>query len=1298
MAIGFNIQFRIDEKLSSRVIRLTDTSTGFTLAKGNFSIVFPDGTSIDHTDFLSPDINTPGGIYNFQAPTDIYNNVLTGTYRVTFVALDSGNNTYTDSKEFDFNWIKPAFSTINKSDVFIPEVKFQDATSYSPIGSFTITGSLARTFSVQIPSNSEVAPQLKSTSAADLNTIHSGKYYEGLFNVNTDIIVNYTNSSYAYLTLYYTALNVKTFDIRQAPTQLQIVNKMNAFRADIDAYKEKNDTQFEILSEEYDIAVALYSHLMARYQTGTLDGSQPLVEELLSILEPYGGTYSYKATQLTPFSLDAVGSSTFIISDGTTTDTFAMGDTMLFTSNSSALLASVSNNTISYNPVFGTSANTFVQGNDSRMHNPVTIGTANGLSLASQALSLASATTSTPGAMSAADKLKLDGIATGANTGTVTSITVTAPSAFTVSGGTITTSGTIAITGAGTASDYIKGDGSLGVFNTAARGAISLTTTGTSGAATYSSTTGILNIPQYQGGVTSFNTRTGAVVLSSSDVTTALTFTPENAGNKGIAGGYASLDGSGLVPSTQLPSYVDDVLEYADLASLPVTGTTGKIYVTLDTNKIYRWSGSAYIEVSSGGSSVWGAITGTLSNQTDLNSALSGKQATITLTTTGTSGAATLVGATLNIPQYQGGVTSFNTRSGAITLTSGDVTTALTYTPQQPITLTTTGTSGAATFVGNTLNIPQYGGGGGSGSLRGLQNYTATAGQTTFTVTAGYVVGQIDVFLNGVRLTASDYTASDGSTVILGAGALVNDIVDILYYSSLTGYVTAASKQDALSGTGFVKISGTTISYDNSTYLTSYTETDPIFIASAAYGITGTNITNWNSAYGWGNHASAGYLTSYTETDPIFIASAAHGITSTNITNWNTAYGWGNHASAGYLTSYTETDPVFVASPAYGITGTNITNWGSAYSWGNHALAGYLTSYTETDPVFVASSAYGITSTNITNWNTAYGWGNHASAGYLTSFTETDPVFVASPAYGITGTNITNWNTAYGWGNHASAGYLTSFTETDPVFVASASYGITATNITNWNTAYTNRITSLTTTGSSGSATLTSNTLNIPTYTLSGLGGQASSTNLTSLSGLTYASASFVKMTAAGTFALDTNTYYLSSNPSGYTNNAGTVTSVGGTGTAFGLTLTGTVTTSGSLTLGGTLAVPIANITATGTPSSTTYLRGDGTWSTVSSTGGGGYTTTSQTSNYSETATTGTKIILGDTTGGTFTITLPTAVGNASTIIIKKTAGTAALVVDGASSETIDGGLTATINKVYESITLISDNTNWQIV
>ena len=67
---------------------------------------------------------------------------------------------------------------------------------------------------------------------------------------------------------------------------------------------------------------------------------------------------------------------------------------------------------------------------------------------------------------------------------------------------------------------------------------------------------------------------------------------------KGSNNGVATLDSTGKVPSSQLPSYVDDVLEYEDLAHFPVTGETGKIYVAKDTNKQYRWSGSTYVEIS----------------------------------------------------------------------------------------------------------------------------------------------------------------------------------------------------------------------------------------------------------------------------------------------------------------------------------------------------------------------------------------------------------------------------------------------------------------------------------------------------------------------------------------------------------------------------------------------------------------------------------------------------------------------------------------------------------------------------
>lgn len=67
---------------------------------------------------------------------------------------------------------------------------------------------------------------------------------------------------------------------------------------------------------------------------------------------------------------------------------------------------------------------------------------------------------------------------------------------------------------------------------------------------------------------------------------------------KGANGGVATLDDSGKVPSTQLPSFVDDVLEYDSESDFPETGESGKIYVTKDTNLEYRWSGTQYTQIS----------------------------------------------------------------------------------------------------------------------------------------------------------------------------------------------------------------------------------------------------------------------------------------------------------------------------------------------------------------------------------------------------------------------------------------------------------------------------------------------------------------------------------------------------------------------------------------------------------------------------------------------------------------------------------------------------------------------------
>jgi len=271
-------------------------------------------------------------------------------------------------------------------------------------------------------------------------------------------------------------------------------------------------------------------------------------------------------------------------------------------------------------------------------------------------------------------------------------------------------------------------------------------------------------------------------------------------------------------------------------------------------------------------------------------------------------------------------------------------------------------------------------------------------------------------------------------------------------------------------------------------YITTYTETDPLFTASAASGIGASDITDWNTAYGWGNHASVGYLTVESDTldnvvsrgSTTSLAATFGDLTCTNLTVTGTT----TQINTTQLTVSDNTivlnnDVSTTPSENAGIEverglSSNVrlrwneatdrwtfTNDGSTYfvmptSIGDLANdVGYLTSYTETDPIFSASIAAGITSGELSNWNSAYNWGNHASAGYLTGLSSQSigglgDVNVSGPATG----ELLRYNaTSSKWENW-SPNFLTSFTETDPVFSASPSAGITNSNINNWNTAF----------------------------------------------------------------------------------------------------------------------------------------------------------------------------------------------------------------------------------------------------
>ncbi|MFY7886119.1 MAG: tail fiber domain-containing protein, partial [Dolichospermum sp.] len=257
------------------------------------------------------------------------------------------------------------------------------------------------------------------------------------------------------------------------------------------------------------------------------------------------------------------------------------------------------------------------------------------------------------------------------------------------------------------------------------------------------------------------------------------------------------------------------------------------VLITTPTNgQILQYNGTT---------SLWNNVAGTTSSiaeGSNLYYTDARARGAISLTTTGNNGASTYNSTTgvLNVPTYTlAGL-------GGINLTSLSATSPLLYdnttgvfsiqqssgsqagflsaadwttfnSKQGAITLTTTGSSGAATFSAGTLNIPNYtlSGLGGVPTTRTLsingttydlsadrswtitpnvnatntQDYTATAAQTTFTVTGGYTVGQLAVFYNGSKLASNEFTATNGTTFVLATACQANDIVQAVV--SVTG-------------------------------------------------------------------------------------------------------------------------------------------------------------------------------------------------------------------------------------------------------------------------------------------------------------------------------------------------------------------------------------------------------------------------------------------------------------------------------------------------------------------------------
>jgi hypothetical protein len=442
---------------------------------------------------------------------------------------------------------------------------------------------------------------------------------------------------------------------------------------------------------------------------------------------------------------------------------------------------------------------------------------------------------------------------------------------------------------------------SFTITNTAPDQTVSLTGAGTTSiSGTYPNFT-ITSNDQYVGTVTSVSaslpiSSTGGATpnLSITQATTStngyLSSTDWNTFNNKVSS--ATL--AGYVPYTGATTNVNLGTHTLSAANLVVNHTSGSGVAASITK---GGSGEALTVVKSSGSGNAASITGgvTLLSELHLTTDLAdayiasattwnAKQNAITLTTTGNNGASTFVSNTLNIPTYTlaglgginltslsatspllydntTGVFSIQQSSGSQAgfLSAADWTTFNNKVPSSR-TLSINGTTYDLSADRSWTITPNV-------NATNTQDYTATAAQTTFTVTGGYTVGQLSVFYNGSKLASNEFTATNGTTFVLATACQANDIVQAVVAvtgggiggSGTTNYISKWTASGVL-GNSLIFDNGTNVGIGTASPSDKLTIVNSGSFAAMQIG-NGTNSSFFGYANASGNYnngASAG--------------------------------------------------------------------------------------------------------------------------------------------------------------------------------------------------------------------------------------------------------------------------------------------------------------------------------------------------------------------------------------------------------------------------------------------------------